>query len=109
MKKNKPLIIVLIAVALISIVIGHILSKKNAELKKEKISIIDATFKCSGSPEKMYEDSKYIYSYPCHKSNSVFVKFPNKTKMLVTTALEEKKVTMDELLKAGLDVTKTEK
>ena len=109
MKKDKIIILILTTIAILAIIIGIILLKQNIELKKEQITIIDATFKCNGSPEKIYEDDKYIYSYPCHKSDSVFVKFPNNTKMLATTALEEKKVTIEELIKAGIDVNKVEK
>ena len=109
MKKNKLITIVLIIVALIAIIGGIILLRKNIALKRERISIIDATYKCSGMSEKIYEDDKYIYSFPCRKSSSVFVKFPNNTKLLVTTALEEGKVTIEELIKAGLDVDKKEK
>ena len=56
-----------------------------------------------------YEDNKYIYYFPCKKSNSVYVKFSNGNKMLVTDALFQDKVTISELISAGLLVKKQKK
>ena len=64
---------------------------------------------CAESIEKFYEDDKYTYSFPCIKSSSVFVKFPDGKKVLVVKALEEELVTIDELINAGLEVYKVEK
>ena len=108
MKKKLP-IILLFVFALIAIIIGIILLNKNNELAKSKIEILDATYNCQTVREKFYEDSKYIYYFPCVKSKSVFVKLDNNNKMLVTTALNEGKVTIDELIKAGLEVYKENK
>lgn len=107
--KNKVIIIGLSILTVLAIIMGVVLLNKNISLSKNKITIIDATYKCSNGLEKIYEDDKYIYSYPCHKSNSVFVKFPDNTKILVTAALSEEKVTIDELINAGLDVIKNKK
>lgn len=109
MRKKKIILIVLSVLAIIAIVLGIILSIKNKELEKNKIEIIDATYSCSQSREKFYEDDNYIYYFPCHQSSSVFVKFPNGTKILVTKALEDEKVTIEELTKAGLNYYKEDK
>ena len=108
MKKNK-LIIILIGLGLVIILLGIILINKNTELKNNKIKIIDASYMCSEAREKFYEDDKYIYSFPCVKSTAMFVKFPDGKKVLIIKALEEKLVTIDELIDAGLEVIKTEK
>jgi len=108
MKKRK-IIIVLSALGVISVIIGGILLKKNIELEKNQIKILDATYSCNKESEKFYEDNKYIYYFSCKKSNSIYVKFPNGDKKLVVTALEEELVTIDELIKAGLEVHKKEK
>ena len=42
-------------------------------------------------------------------ANSVYVKFENGNKMLVIDALESKKVTINELIDAGLKIYKNEK
>lgn len=78
-------------------------------LNKSEIEIIDATYMCNNSLEKFYEDDKYTYFFPCVKSSSVYVKFNNGNKILVVDALEEKKVTIDELIDAGLKIYKKEK
>ncbi len=106
--KKKTLFIIAGATVLI-IAASIFLLHKNIELKKNRISIIDATYTCNEGYEKIYEDNDYVYSFPCFKSNSVFVKFPDNNKMLVTKALSEEKVTIDELIKAGLDVVKEKK
>ena len=108
MKKRS---IILLSIAIIIILtISVILLFKNKELeKKSNIEIIDATYNCVENLEKFYEDDKYIYSFPCVKSKSIFVKFENGNKMLVVDALEEEKVTIDELIAAGLDVRKNTK
>ena len=107
---KKKSIIILIAAGLIILIIGIILLNKNNIIKeKSKIEIIDATYVCAQELEKFYEDDKYTYSFPCIQSNSVYVKFENGNKMLVIDALEANKVTIDELLDAGLKVYKREK
>lgn len=106
--KKKHIIIVSL-VAIIAIVLGVFLSIKNKNLEKNSIKIIDATYSCNQSHEKFYEDDNYVYYFPCIKSTSIFVKFPNGNKILVVKALEENKVTIDELIKAGLEVIKEEK
>lgn len=106
---KKKTIITLFIVSIILITIAVVLLTKNKQLAKDKIQILDATYSCENIPEVFYEDDKYIYSFPCPKSNSIFVKFNDGNKLLITTALEEKKVTIEELEKAGLVMTKKEK
>lgn len=110
MKIKKKHLKILIIAGIIILIIAIILLNKNISiLKKSKLKIIDATYSCVQSPEKFYQDDKYIYSFPCVKSNSIYVKFENGNKMLIVDALESKKVTIDELLDAGLEVYKQEK
>lgn len=106
---KKKLIIIISLVAIFAIVLGVFLSIKNKNLEKNSIKIIDATYSCNQSREKFYEDDNYVYYFPCVKSTSIFVKFPNGNKILVVKALEENKVTIDELIKAGLEVIKEDK
>ena len=108
MKKDK-IVILFGVLTLILVIIGIILVGKNRELRKNKIEIIDATYMCNGPTEKFYEDDNYSYSFPCVKSGSVYVKFPDDRKVLVVKALEEELVTIDELIGAGLEVYKVEK
>jgi len=110
MKIKKKYLQILIIAALFILIIAIILLNKNINiLNNSKIKIVDATYSCVKSPEKFYEDEKYIYSFPCVKSSSIYVKFENGNKMLIVDALEAKRVTIDELLKAGLEVHKQEK
>ena len=107
---KKKSIIILSALAVIIMIIAIILLATNKIIEsKNKIEIIDATFKCAQEIEQFYEDEKYIYSFPCVQSSSVYVKFENGNKMLVVDALEENKVTIKELIDAGLKVYKKEK
>jgi len=108
--KKKIVLIVLIALGVATIIIGLVLYNKNIELKNSKIKIFDATYPpCSSSYEKFYEDNEYIYYFTCSKSDSVFVKFPNGNKLLVNRALNENKVTINELIDAGLNIYKERK
>lgn len=108
---KKKSIIILSILGLIILIIGIILLTTNNIIIKNKsnLKIIDATYMCSQTLEDFYEDDEYIYSFPCVKSQSVYVKFENGNKMLVVDALESEKVTIDELIKAGLEVEKREK
>ena len=107
---KKKSIIILIPLGAIILIIAIILLGKNNIIKENtKIKIIDATYACIKTPEVFYEDEKYTYSFPCIQSNSVYVKFENGNKMLVVDALRNEKVTMEELIKAGLEVSKQEK
>ena len=103
---KKKSFIILTVLGVIILILGIILLKTNNIILKEKskIQIIDATFSCAQTKEKFYEDNKHIYSFPCVKSNSVYVKFENGNKMLITDALNSKEVTIDELIDAGLEV-----
>ena len=107
---KKKTIIILSVSGVILLIIGIILLTKTNIIKgKSKLQIFDVTYACAQVTEKFYEDDKYIYSFPCAKSSSMYVKFENGNKMLVIDALESKKVTIDELIRAGLDVIKEEK
>lgn len=106
--KKKVITIACILLGIIAIIIGLFFVKK-AEEKKHKIEILDATYVCAEALEKIYEDKEYTYYFPCVKSSSVYVKFENGTKTLVVDALNEKQVTIDELIDAGLDIIKKEK
>lgn len=106
---KKKTIIILSILSIIFIIIGFILLNKNESTDKLNIKILDATYNCPKYQEVFYEDDNYIYSFECAKSNSVYVKFPDDTKMLIKIALEEEKITISELINAGLEVIKTEK
>ena len=107
--KKKLLIVILFSLTLIIFILGLIFLNKNQEIVKNNIEILDATYQCNEVLEKFYEDNSYIYYFPCVKSSSTYVKFKDNTKLLVTDALKEGKVTIDELIKAGLEVHKKHK
>lgn len=108
---KKKFIITISILGIIILIISIILLTKNNIINKNKskLQIIDATYACTKIEEKFYEDDKYIYYFPCIKRQSIFVKFENGNKMLITNALESNKVTINELLDAGLEVIKQEK
>ena len=108
MKKNK-VVIILMVLTVIILAVGLFLFKKNKDLEEKSIKIIDASYQCNNVKEIFYEDDNYVYSFPCEQSSSTYVKFPNGNKLLVITALEEEKVTIDELVKAGLKINKDAK
>ena len=108
--KNKLIIIILCILTVIAIIIGVIFLCKNIALTNSNIEIIDATYTCNKVKEKIAEDNVYVYYLPCQKINSVFVKFKNNnSKVLIRDALSNKEVTIDELIKAGLEVIKEKK
>lgn len=103
--------IILITISIIILIVGITILIKNSKILEndQKLEIIDATYICADAIETFYEDDYYIYSFPCIMSNSIYVKFENGNKMLITDALESKKVTIDELIDAGLKVIKEKK
>ena len=107
--KKRSIIIISILGTIILVTAIILLTTNNIIKSKSKIEIIDATFTCAQTLETFYEDDKYTYSFPCIQSTSVYVKFENGNKMLVVDALEEEKITIDELIKAGLKVHKNKK
>lgn len=106
---RKKIVIILLILGMIILLMALLLRSNVIVLGRSKIKIIDATYQCANSLEKFYEDDKYIYYFPCTKSNSVYVKFSNGNKMLVKEALEDDKVTISELISAGLEVKKQKK
>lgn len=105
---RKKIIIILCVLGIVAVALGIVFSKKIHD-NKNKIEIIDATYACGSGYEKFYEDDIYIYSFPCPKSSSVYVKLDEKNKMLVVDALREEKVTIQELIDAGLDIIQEKK
>lgn len=108
---KRKSIIIISSLGILILILGIILLIKNNIINKEKtkLQIIDATYTCTQIAEKFYEDDKYDYYFPCVKSESIFVKFENGNKVLVTDALEDEIVTIDDLLDAGLEVIKQKK
>lgn len=106
--KNKTVILLLIGTG-IALIVGIVLFKINKNQEENKLEIIDATYVCDNVLEKFYEDSKYTYYFPCTKSNSIYLKYPNGNKILVVNALDEEKITIDELLDLGIEVEKKKK
>ena len=109
MKKKSITIIAILGVIILVLAIILFSTNKIIINNKSKIQIIDATYTCAKTPEKFYEDDNYTYLFPCVKSNSVYVKFENGNKMLVKDALDAQKVTVEELIDAGLEVKKQKK
>ena len=102
---KKKYIIIISVLGVIFLILGIILLTKNNILKeKTKLVIIDATYSCTQVKELFYEDEKHKYLLPCIKSNSIYVKFENGNKMLITDALNSEKVSIKELIDAGLEV-----
>ena len=108
MKKKSMIIITILGIIILIIAISLLTTNKIIK-SKTQIKIITATINCPPMVEQFYEDDKYTYSFPCVQSTSTYVKFANGNKMLVIDALEEKKVTIEELIDAGLKVYKNEK
>ena len=106
---KKKYIIILLACGIVAIILGIIFKNVTDSVTMSKIEIIDATYSCGNNPQEFYKDSKYIYYFPCRKSDSVYVKYKNGNKELVVTALENGNVTIDQLEKAGLKFYKNEK
>ena len=100
MKKKNAIVVSLLGI--IVLVIGIVIFCMNKVIfNNSKIELIDATFSCAQGGFIFYEDDKHIYSFLCSNSErTIYVKFENGNKMLVVEALEEKKVTIDELIKA---------
>ena len=109
MKKKSIITIVLSVLTVLIVIVAILLLIKNKNMENNSIKIIDATYSCNNAREKFYVDDDYVYYFPCVQSQSVFVKFSNGNKVLVTKALEDNKVTIDELIKAGLNVITEEK
>lgn len=108
MKKKNIIILLIASLIIIGFAITLLIKNKHI-LSQNKITILDATYTCDNYKEDFYEDDTYIYTFSCTKSNSIYVKLSNGNKMLVKTALEEEKVSIEELEKAGLDFTKRKK
>ncbi len=107
---RKKIVLLFLVLSIIILAVAFLLFNKNIIMShKDDIKIIDATYSCFSTLEKFYEDDEYIYYFPCKKSDSVYVKLNNNTKMLVTEALSEEKVSIKELISAGLEVKKKKK
>ena len=74
--------------------------------------IVDETagITCTQVITAIYEDENYIYEVanPCIENN-IYVLFPSGEKITIKEALNQKKVTVDELINKGISITKTAK
>ena len=68
--------------------------------------IVDETTECAEALEEIYRDDEYIYYLPCIKSSTIFLKYNNGEKTNIKKALDGEKVTIDKLIKEGLNVYK---
>ena len=107
--KKTYLIVVFIVLGILATALGILLMDANSVFSKDRIEIIDATYSCGNTAEKFYEDDNYTYYFPCQKSSSIYVKYANGNKELVTSALENNKVTIKQLEDAGMKFFKYEK
>ena len=101
---KKKILISLMAIVLCFVLAGCSSSKEET---KESFTIVDKTkemddFTCAQSLEKFYEDDKYIYSYSCMKSEYVVVKYSDGKEETVKEALENKKITIEDLDKNNI-------
>ena len=71
-----------------------------------EFTIIDETEVCDQALEEIYRDDEYIYYLPCIKSSTIFLKYNNGEKTNIKKALDGEKVTIDKLIKEGLNVYK---
>ena len=103
----KKILIVILSIFLLGIIIFILIPKQN----KIKWEIEDNTGgTCTQQIYLIYEDSKYEYNVPnpCY-ANSVLVVYEDGKKETIKEALNNKKVTPDELIKKGVKIYKTKK
>ena len=108
---KKSVLYGMIAFAFVAIAIGLLLANKDIlnVFNKSKIEVIDASYSCIQQLEQIYEDDEYTYSLPCVKSASIYVKLENGDKVPLVDALRDGKVTIEELIRAGLEIYETKK
>lgn len=78
-------------------------SKENSKA----FTISDETQMCAQALEEIARDNQYIYYLNCIKSQTMFLNYPDGTKISVRDALSQYKVTIYELIDNGLDVVKS--
>jgi len=68
--------------------------------------IVDETEICADALEEIYNDELYVYYLPCIKSGNIYLKYNSGDKIYLRDALEQKQVTIEELIEKGLKVYK---
>lgn len=88
---------------------NNIIVDSDTDVMNKKITIRDTSpLTCAEAIEYYYEDSNYKYYFTCIKSHSIIVTV-NGSEYNIKEALENKIVTMDELIKAGFKPLKESK
>lgn len=74
------------------------------------IMIIDRNVSgvCAAVVEKFYSDDKYEYSFPCSRSDYLFVVYSDGTEENIVDALNNKKIKIEDLDNNGIDYYKEE-
>ena len=89
--------------------VGSKAEKYYCPVYKNEIIIIDKTKECTLMLEAFYEDDNYKYFIPCTDSMLIYIKINNSLEIKLIDALNEKKVTIEEVIEAGLEIIKEEK
>jgi len=74
----------------------------------EDYIIVDETEMCAEALEEIYTDDKYKYYLPCISSANIYIKYNDGNKINIKDVLEQKILTIDELIEKGLQVHKYE-
>jgi hypothetical protein len=86
----------------------RIVTKKVTVLDSPEFSIVDETEMCASALELIWSDYLYEYYLPCIKSSNIKIKFES-SEVLLIDALEEHKITIEELISGGLSIYKETK
>ncbi len=99
-------IILSIAVIILIISIILFLTKPETSLNNQTFQIIDKEKFCYEALEEIIRDETYIYYLPCKKKDKIIIKFSNQKEYSLSEILENKILTIDELIENGLEVRK---
>lgn len=68
------------------------------EIPTKNFTIIDETINCDSALETIYEDEYFIYSFPCIKSDTVFIVSTDGSKISVKEAIKDSTMNWGELI-----------
>ncbi len=114
MKKKKLLIIgsagflIILFLLLILNRFNKINSSRSIKYESKKLTyqIIDSKNSCDEKKNLIFEDKEYKYYLPCSKKEEIIIKFSNGDEYTLKEILDKNIISLDDLVKKGLNVEK---
>ena len=102
--RKKIILSITVTIFIISLIL--FLTKPQTSVNNQTFQIMDKETSCYEALEEIMRDETYVYYLPCKKKDKIIIQFSNQKEYSLQEVLENKMLTIDELIENGLKVRK---